>query len=68
MELEHCLSSIRTIMGYYDADVSVYVYVLGPLYVKSGPVVYSTHLYPLWDTQAEGMPLHGARPPNKTCL
>ena len=35
-------------MGYFDADVRVYVDVLGPLYVSSGPVVYSIHLYPVW--------------------
>ena len=55
-------------MGYSDADVRVYIDVLGPLYVNSGPVLYSIHLYLVWDTQAEGMPWHGARPPNKTCL
>ena len=43
-------------MGYSDADVRVYVDVLGPLYVNSGPVLYSIHLYLVWDTQAEGMP------------
>ena len=41
---------------------------LGPLYVTSGPVVYSNHLYLVWDSQAEGMPWLGARPPSKTCL
>ena len=33
MELERCLSSIRTIMGYFDSDFSIYIDVLGPLYV-----------------------------------
>ena len=55
-------------MGYSDADISINFDVLGPLYINSGPVVYSIHLYPVWDTQAEGMPWHGAKPPNKTCL
>ena len=55
-------------MGYSNADVSIYVDVLGPLYVNSGPVVYSIHLSLVWDTQVEGIPWHGARPPNKTCL
>ena len=55
-------------MGYSDAGLSVYVDVLGPLYVNYKPVVYSIHLYPVWDTQAEGIPWHGARPPKKTCL
>ena len=55
-------------MGYSDADVRVYIDVLGPLYVVPGPVVYSIHLYLMWDTQAEGMPWHGASPPIKTYL
>ena len=55
-------------MGYFDADVRVYIDVLGPLYVVPGPLMYSIHLYPVWDTQAEGMPWHKARPPSKTCL
>ena len=55
-------------MGYCNADVRAQVDVLGPLYVKSRPVLYSIHLYLVWDTQVEGMPWHGARPPNKTCL
>ena len=67
MELERCSSNIRTVMGYSDVDVSVYIDVLVPLYITSGPVVYSIHLYSLWDSQAKGMPWHGARPPNKTC-
>ena len=55
-------------MGYCDIDVSVYVDVLGPLYVSSGPVVYSIYLYSVWDSQAEGIPWLGARPLNKICL
>ena len=55
-------------MGYSDADVRVYVDVLGPLYVIPGPNSCSIHLLIVWDTQAEGMPQHIARPPNKTCL
>ena len=55
-------------MVYSDSDVRVYVDVFGPLYVVPGPVMYSIHLYPVWYTQAEGMPWHGARPLNRTCL
>ena len=44
MELERYWSSIRKIMGYYDADVRVYIDVVGPLYL-SGPVLYTIHLY-----------------------
>ena len=55
-------------MGYSDADVSVYVDVLAPFYVNSGTVLYSIHLYLVWDIHAEVMPWHNARPPNKTCL
>ena len=55
-------------MGYSDAVVNIYIDVLGPLYVNSGPVLYSIHLYPVWDTQAEGIPWHETRPLTKTCL
>ena len=55
-------------MGYSDVVVNVYVDVWGPLYVTSRPVLYSIYLYLVWDIQAEGMPWHGARAPNKTCL
>ena len=55
-------------MGYSDADIRVYVDILGPLYVNSGQVLYSIHLYLVWNTEAEGMPWQGARPPNKACL
>ena len=55
-------------MGYTDNTSRVYVDILGPLYVNSGPVVYSIHLYLVWYTQAEVMPWHGARPPTKPCL
>ena len=34
----------------------------------SRPIVYSIHLYSVWNTHAEGMPQHGARAPNQTCL
>ena len=37
-------------MGYTDDTVRVYIDVLGPLYVNSGPVVHSIHLYLVWDT------------------
>ena len=50
-------------MGYSDIDISVYVDVLGTLYVLPGPVVDVTHFYRVWDIQAEGMPWHLARPP-----
>ena len=66
MDLEHFQSSIRTFMGYSDSDVRVYADLLGPLYVVPGLVMYSIHLYPVWDTQAKGMPWHEARPPNRT--
>ena len=51
-------------MGYSDVDVSVYVDVLGPLYVLPGPVVdgHPTFIR-VWDIQAEGMPWYLARPP-----
>ena len=49
-------------MGYSDADFRAYVDVLAPLYANYGPVLYSIHLYVVWDTQVEGMPWHGARP------
>ena len=55
-------------MGYFDTDVRVYVDEWGSLYVVPRPVIYSIHLYPVLDMQAEGMPWHGARPPNRTCL
>ena len=63
MELRSYWSSIRTLMGYSDAFVSVYVDVLGPLYVRPGPIVDGTHFYRVWDVQAKGMPWHLARPP-----
>ena len=43
-------------MGYSDVVVSVYVDVLGPLYVQPGPEVDGIHCYLLRDVQAEGMP------------
>ena len=55
-------------MGYSYADVRVYIDFLGPYMLTSGPVLYSIHIYLVWDTQAEGMPWHRARPPNRTCL
>ena len=68
MALKHCRNSIRTVIGYSDAYFRVYVNELGPLYVVPGPVMYSIHLYPVWNIQTEGMPCHGARPLYKTCL
>ena len=56
MELRSYLSSIRTLMGYFDFDVRVYVDVLGPLYVLLGLVVDGIHFYWVWDVQTEGMP------------
>ena len=56
MDLERCCSNIRTIIGYSDADIKVYIDVLGPLYVIPGPYSCSIHLFIVWDTQAEGMP------------
>ena len=61
MELGSYQSSIKILMGYSDAPVSVYIDVLGPLYVLPGPEVDDIHFY--WDSQAEGMPWHLARPP-----
>ena len=55
-------------MGYSAADFRVYIDVLGPCILTSGRILYNIHLYLVWDTQAEGMPWHRARPPNKTCL
>ena len=43
-------------MGYSDADVRVYIDVLGPLYIIPGLNSCSIHLFIVWDTQAEGMP------------
>ena len=55
-------------MGYSNSDFRVYIDVLGRLYIIPGPNKCSINLYLVWDTQAEGMPWHGARPPIKTCL
>ena len=43
-------------MGYSDADVRVYIDVLGPLYIVPGPIVVASTYIIVWDTQAEGMP------------
>ena len=32
-------------MGYFDTPVKVYIAVLGPLYVLSGPLVVRIHFY-----------------------
>ena len=45
MELERCLSSIRSVIGYSDTDVRVYVDVFGPLYIIPGPNSCSNHLF-----------------------
>ena len=43
-------------MGYSEADIRVYVDVLGPLYVIPLPNSFIIHLFIVWDAQAEGMP------------
>ena len=50
-------------MRYSDIDSRVYVDMLGPLYVLSGPVVDGIHFYQVRVVQAKGMPWHLARPP-----
>ena len=50
-------------MVYSDVNISVYIDVLGPLYILSGPVVDGIYFYQVWDVQAESMPWHLARPP-----
>ena len=65
IKLRSFLSSIRILMGYSDVDISVYVNMLGPLYVFPGPEVDGIHCYRLRDAQSEGMPWYLARPPIK---